>query len=103
MSKLVRVYLCPSPSSVAKNVVRDHKVRFRLENLKMSLILKYNLRVLSYDVNNLEWAPADFRYSNSGTRDQRDLDEESGDESILVDSENEDSDIDLDFNDGPEV
>ena len=65
MSKLVRVYLCPPPSSVAKNVVRDHKVRFSLENLKTSLILKYNLRDLSYDVNNLESAPADFRYSNS--------------------------------------
>ena len=45
----------------------------------MSLILKYDLRALSFDLNNLETAPADFRYSNSGTRDQRDLDEESGD------------------------
>ena len=53
-------------------------------------------------MNNLESAPADFRHSNSGTRDQRDLDEESGDESILVDSENEDSDIDLGFIGGSE-
>ena len=69
------------------------------------MVLKYNLRALSlsYDVNNLESVPADFRYSNSGTRDQRDLDEESGDESILVDSENEDSDIDLDFLTGPRM
>ena len=53
-------------------------------------------------MNNLVSAPADFRYPISGTRDQRDLDEESGDESVLVDSENEDSDIDLDFIDGSE-
>ena len=53
-------------------------------------------------MNNLESAPADFQHSNSGTRDQRDLDEESGDESILVDSENEDRDIDLDFIGGSE-
>ena len=77
-------------------------LRFRLEIIKMSLILKNNLRVLSYDVKGLESAPADFRYSNSGTRDQGDLYEESGDESILVDSENEDSDVDLDFIDGSE-
>ena len=63
----------------------------------MSLFLKYNLRALSHDVNNLDSAPADLRYSNSGTRDHRDLDEVSGDESILVDFENKDSDIDLDF------
>ena len=59
-------------------------------------------RALSFDVNNLESTPADFRYSNSGTRDQRDLDGESGDETILVDSENEDCDIDLDFIGGSE-
>ena len=47
-------------------------------------------------MNNLESAPADFRYPNSGTRDPRDSDEKSGDESA-VDSEDEDSNIDLDF------
>ena len=72
---------CPPPSSVAKNVVGDNRVRLRLENLEMSLFLKYRLRALSYnDMKNLEWA---FYYS-----------------SILVDSENEDSDIDLNFIDG---
>ena len=43
----------------------------------MSLFLKYNLKALNYDMKNLEWA---F--------------------SILVNSENEDSDIDLNFIDG---
>ena len=47
-------------------------------------------------MNNLESAPADFRYPNSGTGDPNDSDEESGDESV-VDSEDGDSDIDLDF------
>ena len=51
---------------------------------------------MSYDVNNLESAPAYFRYPNSGTRDPRDSDEEPGDESV-VDSEDEDINIDLDF------
>ena len=41
----------------------------------------------------MESAPADFRHPNSGTRDLIDSDEESGDESV-VDSEDEDSDID---------
>ena len=52
-------------------------------------------------MNNLESAPADFWYPNNGTRDLRDSDEESGDE-IVVDSEDEDSDIDLDFTHGSE-
>ena len=52
-------------------------------------------------MNNLESAPADFRYPNNGTRDLRDSDEKSGDESV-VDSEDEDSDIDLDFTHGSE-
>ena len=61
---------------MAKNVVGGNIVTLRLENLEMSLFLKYNLRALSYDVSNLEWAPADFRYSNRGTRGHyRDLDE----------------------------
>ena len=47
-------------------------------------------------MNNLESVPADFRYPNNGTRDLRDSDEKSGDESV-VDSEAEDSDIDLRF------
>ena len=47
-------------------------------------------------MKNLESAPADFRYPNSGTRDPRDSDEESGDDSV-VDSEDEESNIDLDF------
>ena len=68
----------------------------------MNLFLKYNLRALCYDVNNLESAPADFRYPNSGARDLRDSDEESGYESVLVDSEDEDSDIDLDITDESE-
>ena len=88
VSKLVRVYLCPPPSSVAserafkvaKNVVGDNRVRLRPDNLEMNLFLKYNLRALNYDVKSLESAPADFRYPNSGTRDRRDSDEESGDE-----------------------
>ena len=83
VSKLVRVYLCPPPSSVAserafkvaKNVVGDNRVRLRPDNdLEMNSFLKYNLRALNYDVNNLESAPADFRYPNSGARDPRDLD-----------------------------
>ena len=68
----------------------------------MNLFLKYNLRALNYDVKSLESAPADFQYPNSGTRDPRDSDEESGDESVLGDSEDEDSDIDLEFTDGSE-
>ena len=47
-------------------------------------------------MNNLESAPVDFRYPNNGTRDLRNSDEKSGDESV-VDSEDEDSDIDLRF------
>ena len=49
----------------------------------------------------MESAPADFRYSKNGTRDLRDSDEKSGDESV-VDSEDEDGDIDLDFTHGSE-
>ena len=52
-------------------------------------------------MNNLESVPADFWYPNNGTRDLRDSDEKSGDESV-VDSEDEDSDIDLDFTHGSE-
>ena len=52
-------------------------------------------------MNNLESAPADFRYSNNGTRDLRYSDEKSGGESV-VDTEDEDSDIDLDFTRGSE-
>ena len=52
-------------------------------------------------MNNLESAPADFRYPNNETRDLRDSDEKSRDESV-VDSEDEDSDIDLDFTHGSE-
>ena len=37
VSKLVRVYLCPPPSSVAKNVVGDNRVRFRLEKSRDEL------------------------------------------------------------------
>ena len=48
-------------------------------------------------MDNLESVPSNLRYSNSGTRDHGDLDEKLGDESILIDSDNEDSDIDLDF------
>ena len=87
---------------MAKIDVGDNRVRLRLENVEMSLFLKYNLRALSYDVNNLESACADFRYPNSWTSDHRDLNDESGDESILVDSENEDSDTDLNSIDGSE-
>ena len=49
-------------------------------------------------MNNLESAPADFQYPNSGTRDEdpRDSDEDSGDDSV-VDSEDEESNIDFDF------
>ena len=65
---------------MAKNIVGDNRVRLRSENLEMDLFLKYNLRALSYDVNKvLKSAPANFRYSNSGTRDHIDWDE-----SILI-------------------
>ena len=64
----------------------------------MSLFLKCNLRALSYDMDNLESVLSNLRYSNSGPiRDHGDLDEKLGDESILVDSDNEDRDIELDF------
>ena len=43
MSKLVRVYLCPPPSSVPKNGVGDRRVISRPENLEMNLILKYEI------------------------------------------------------------
>lgn len=73
LSKLVRVYLCPPPSTVAserafkveKNVVGDNRVRLRPDNLEMNLFLKYNLRALNYDLNNLESPPADFRPLNT--------------------------------------
>ena len=52
-------------------------------------------------MNNLESASADFQYPNNGTTDLRDLDEKSGNESV-VDSEDEESDIDLDFTHGSE-
>ena len=58
LSKLVRVYLSPPPSSVAserafkvaKNVVGDCRLRMRPENLEMNMFLKYNLRALNYSV-----------------------------------------------------
>ena len=48
LSKLVRVYLCLSPSSVAserafkvaKNVIGDNRGRLRPDNLKMNLFLR---------------------------------------------------------------
>ena len=43
-------------------------------------LFQNSIRALSYDVNNLESAPADFRYPNSGARDPNDSDEEPGDE-----------------------
>ena len=97
----------PNVSKLVKvSTAGGNRVRLRLENLEMSLFLKYNLRALSlsnYDMDNLESVLSNLRYSNSGTRDHGDLDEKSGDESILVDSDNEDiSDIDLDFIYGPE-
>ena len=91
--------LYPNVSKLVKvSTAGGNRVRLRLENLEMSLFLKYNLRALSYDMDNLESVLSNLRYSNSGTmRDHGDLDEKLGDESILVDSDNEDSDIDLDF------
>ena len=100
LSKLVRVYLCPPPSSVAserafkvaRNVVGDNRVRLRPDNLEMNLFLKYNLRALHYDMDSLE--SPDFQSPNSLDRNPRDSDEESGDESI-ADSEVEDSEIEF--------
>ena len=100
LSKLVRVYLCPPPSSVAserafkvaKNVIGDNRVRLRPDNLEMNLFLKYNLRALDYNLDDLQVPPTDFRSPNSLSRDPRDSDDDSGDDSILMaDSEDEDS------------
>ena len=89
--------LYPNVSKLVKVSTVGNRERLRLENLEMSLFFKYSLRALSYDMDNLESVLSNLRYSNSGTRDHGDLDEKLGDESILVDSDNEDSDIDLDF------
>ena len=84
--------LYPNVSKLVKVFTGGNRVRLRLENLEMSLFFKYSLRALSYDMDNLESVLSNLRYSNSGTRDEK-----LGDESILIDSDNEDSDIDLDF------
>ena len=90
--------LYPNVSKLVQvSTAGGNRVRLRLENLEMSLFLKYNLRALSYAMDNLESVLSNLRYSNSGTRDHGDLDDKLGVESILVDSDNEDSDIDLDF------
>ena len=99
LSKLVRVYLCPPPSSVAserafkvaKNVVGERRLRMRPENLEMNMFLKYNLRALNYSVESLQTVPETFRCPNSQKRDPRDSDEGSDDDS----TDDEDSDIDL--------
>jgi len=99
LSKLVRVYLCPPPSSVAserafkvaKNVVGDRRLSMRPENLEMNMFLKYNLRALNYSVESLQSVPETFGCPNSQKRDPRDSDEGSEDDS----TDGEDSDIDL--------
>ncbi|KAL5267281.1 hypothetical protein ACHWQZ_G004350 [Mnemiopsis leidyi] len=89
LSKLVRVYLCPPPSSVAserafkvaKNVVGDRRLSMRPENLEMNMFLKYNLRALNYSVESLQSVPETFGCPNSQKRDPRDSDEGSEDDS----------------------
>ena len=88
---------------VAKNVIGDNRVRLRPDNLEMNLFLKYNLRALDYNLDDLQVPPTDFRSPNSLNRDPRDSDDDSGDDSILMaDSEDEDSEIEFSEGSGDE-
>ena len=88
---------------VAKNVIGDNRVRLRPDNLEMNLFLKYNLRALDYNLDDLQVPPTDFRSPNSLNRDPRDSDDDSGDDSILMaDSEDEDSEIEFTEGSGDE-
>ena len=63
------------------------------------MFLKYNLRALNYDLNNLQSPPADFWSSNSLDRDPKDSDEDLGDDSIII-AESEDEDSEIEFSEG---
>ena len=111
LSVLARVYLCPPPSSVAseqafkvaKNVIGDNRVWLRPDYLEMNLFLKYNLRALDYNLDDLQVPPTDFRSPSSLNRDLQDSDDDSGDDSILMaDSEDEDSEIEFSEGSGDE-
>ena len=85
LSSLVRIYLCPPPSSVAserafkiaKNVVGENRIRLLPENMEMNLFLKYNLRAINHDIDDLESPPESFRPPNCSTRNTRDSDNDS--------------------------
>lgn len=57
LSKLVRQYLCPPPSSlasersfkVARDTLGDQRLRLLPENAEMNLFLKYNLRAIDHN------------------------------------------------------
>ena len=58
--------MCPPPSSVAseraykiaKNVVGENRIRLLPENnMEMNLFLKYNLRAINHDIDDLESPP----------------------------------------------
>ena len=103
--------MCPPPSSVAserafkvaKNVIGDNRVQLRPDNLEMNLFLKYNLRALDYNLDDLQVPPTDFKSPNSLNRDPWDSDDDSGDDNILMaDSEDEDSEIEFSEGSGDE-
>ena len=84
---------------VAKNVIGDNSVRLRPDNLEMNLFLKYNLRALDCNLDDLQVPPTDFRSPNSLNRDPKDSDDDSGDDSILM-ADSEDKDSEIEFSEG---
>ena len=73
---------CPPFSSVAserafkvaKNLVGDTRLRLRLENVEMNLFLKYNLRAINYEIDQLKTPLDEYLAPNSLNRDYTDDD-----------------------------
>ena len=83
---------------IAKNVVGENRIRLLPENMEMNLFLKYNLRAINQDIDDLESPPESFRPPNCLIRDTRDSDNDSDDEDNLTDSQS-DEDSSIEFSD----
>ena len=102
VSSLVRKYLCPPPSSAAserafktaKYTLGDLRQKMNPENTEMNLFLKYNLRAIGHDIDNLTQPPPNWEAPNSKPAvSQFDEDSESDD------SSEEDSAIEINSDD----
>ena len=95
LSKLVRQYLCPPPSSlasersfkVARDTLGDQRLRLLPENAEMNLFLNYNLRAIDHNIDDLENPPATWMSPNRVSAADSDDDSQEMDTSDLSDDD----------------